>query len=83
MKNVLREVKLNAIVDTFHVNAKLLASTGEDYIGKEAIKAFYANVLEKSNDTFEPRLNENSVCYSETGIFFFFTSLTEAYIIKV
>lgn len=67
MKNTSREVKLNAIIDTFSEEARLLASTGEIYVGKKAIKDFYENVLERSNDSFDPQLNEKSVCYSEKG----------------
>jgi hypothetical protein len=55
-------------MDTFREDAELIASTGEIIKGKTQIRSFYADVFQKSNDKFNPIIDEKSVCFSENGI---------------
>jgi len=67
LKDVPRETKLEAIVETFADNCVLLASTGETYTGKEGVRKFFGNVLAMSKDTFLPVPVQSSICVSEDG----------------
>jgi len=67
LKNVSREQKVAAIVDTFAEDSVILASTGETYKGKEEVRKFFSDVMASSKDTFHPVAVESSVCVSNDG----------------
>eukprot|EP01126_Amoeba_proteus_P028863 TRINITY_DN2842_c0_g1_i2.p1 TRINITY_DN2842_c0_g1~~TRINITY_DN2842_c0_g1_i2.p1 ORF type:complete len:108 (+),score=25.40 TRINITY_DN2842_c0_g1_i2:309-632(+) len=67
MKDVAREVKLEAIVDTFAEDCILVPSSGTPIRGKDGVRAFYEKVLASSQDTFLPQPDTDSICVSDDG----------------
>ena len=62
-----RHIKLQAIVDTFSEDCVIDTSDGKRLHGREAVRAFYGNVMEMANDNFGPLLVHDSVSFAPSG----------------
>lgn len=62
-----RQAKLDSIMATFADNCTVFTADGLTLRGKTAVRGFYASVLEKSNDQFNPQVVEKSIAVTADG----------------